>query len=345
MRNLQEVGLNVKPPDLALVADVGGTNLRFALARRADNGEPLIAGSIAQFPVAQFGSVVEAARHYLRGRADVPVRAVLAAAGPVIGGEVRITNNPWVIAAEQVRVALQLDGVRIVNDFAAMSAAIPQLRGESLRAIGGEPPPDIDFSTPRVLGVIGPGTGLGVGVLIIHDGGARVLETEGGHASFAPTTHEQAAVQRVLAERFGRVSNERLICGAGLLNIYQALCTLRGRPADAASPQAVSAAAEAGEDREAVRAAEVFAQILGGIAGDLVLSVGAWDGLYLAGGLVRPMLRWLAHGGFREHFESKGRFAAAVARVPTLAVVHEHAGLVGAAALALDARIDTVRRS
>jgi glucokinase len=335
----------VSPPDLALVADIGGTNLRFALAQRGRDGEALVPGSIAQLTVAQFGSVVEAARHYLRGRSDAPTRAVLAAAGPVIAGEVRITNNPWIIAAEQMRAALQLDSVRIVNDFAAMSAAIPQLRGESLRAIGFESPPDIDFSTPRVLGVIGPGTGLGVGVLLIRDDSALVLETEGGHASFAPTTNEQAAVQRVLTERFGRVSNERLVCGAGLLNIYQALCTLRGRPADAASPEAVSVAAEVGHDLEAVRAAEMFAEILGGVAGDLVLTAGAWDGLYLAGGLVRPMLRWLARGGFREHFDNKGRFAAAVARVPTLAVMHEHAGLVGAAALALDARIDTVRRS
>jgi glucokinase len=178
-------------------------------------------------------------------------------------------------------------------------------------------------------------------VLIIHDGGARVLETEGGHASCADDA-AQAAVQRVLVERFGRVSNERPVCGAGLLNIYRR-CTLRGRPAGAASPEAVCRRRSRGP--EAVRAADMFAQILGGIAGYLVLSVGAWDGLYLAGGLVRPMLRWLVHGGFREHFENKGRFAAAVARVPTLAVMHEHAGLVGAAALALDARIDTVRRS
>jgi len=334
----------VNPPDLALVADVGGTNVRFALARRGD-ADLLVPGSVAQFTVTQFGSMIEAARHYLHGRGATPRRAVLAAAGPVSAGKVRITNNPWVIAAGQVREALQLDGVRIVNDFAAMSAAIAQLRTESLQAIGAAPPLSIDYATPCVLGVIGPGTGLGVSVLIIRDGRALVLETEGGHASFAPTTSEQAAVQRVLAERFGRVSSERLICGAGLLNIYEALCLLRGRPAGAAGPEAVSAAAAAGEDLEAVSAAEMFAEILGGIAGDLVLSTGAWEGLYLAGGLVQPMLRWLAGGGFRRHFENKGRFAAAMARVPTVAVMHEHAGLVGAAALALDARLDTVRPS
>jgi glucokinase len=196
-----------------------------------------------------------------------------------------------------------------------------------------------------VLGIMGPGTGLGVGVLVVRDGRALVLETEGGHVSFAPGSAEQAAVQRVLARRFGRVSNERLVCGAGLLNIYQALCELRARPAIAGTPEAVSAAAEAGTDAEAARAVGMFTEILGAAGGDLVLTTGAWDGLYLAGGMVRPLLRWLEGGAFREQFRNKGRFAAAMERVPTIAVLHEHAGLLGAAALALDARIDTVRRS
>jgi len=328
--------------ELALVADIGGTNVRFALARAGDGGL-LLPGSIAHHAVAEFASLVDAARAYLAGRGAAPTQAVLAAAGPVTGGAVRITNNPWVVVAAEVRAALGLARVRIVNDFAAMSASIPALDGGALRALGTAGVPSLDLDTPRVLGVMGPGTGLGVGILVIRDGQARILETEGGHVSFAPTTAEQAAVQRLLAERFGRVSNERLICGAGLLNLYQALCTLRGRPAAAATPEAVSAAAAAGADPEAVRAAGLFAEILGAIAGDLVLLTGAWDGVYLSGGLVRPMLHWLGQPGFREHFEDKGRFAPAVARVPTIAVLHESAGLIGAAALALDARIDTVR--
>jgi glucokinase len=334
----------MQPQDLALVADIGGTNVRFALARHGDGG-PLLRDSIARYAVAQFGSLIDAARHYLRGRGAVPARAVLAAAGPVAAGEVRITNSPWTIIAGEVGAALGLHEVRIVNDFAAMSAAIPQLHAESLQVIGSAQPAAAGFSAPRVLGVLGPGTGLGVGLLIVREGRALVLDTEGGHVGFAPTTEEQAAVQRVLAERFGRISNERLVSGAGLLNIYQALCTLRGRTARATSPEAVSAAAAAGSDPEAVRAAELFAEVLGAIAGDLVLGAGAWEGIYLAGGLVRPMLPWLLRDGFRRQFENKGRYAAAVSRVPSAAVLEEHAGLLGAAALALDARVDTVRRS
>lgn len=329
---------------LALVADVGGTNVRFALARRA-GGALLVAGSVVQYTVAQFGSLVEAARHYLQGRSELPTRAVLAAAGPVADGEVRITNNPWVITARQVAAALHLEGVRIVNDFAAMSAALPVLPAESLRLLGSGALPAIDLTAPRVFGIMGPGTGLGVGVLVVRDGRALVLETEGGHVSFAPTDAGQAAVQRFLALRFGRVSNERLVCGAGLLNIYQALCELHSRPATAVTPEGVSAAAADGADAQAAHAVRMFVDILGAAAGDLVLTTGAWDGVYLAGGMVRPLLRWLEEGSFRRQFCNKGRFAAALERVPTLAVLHEHAGLLGAAALALDARIDTVRHS
>ena len=328
----------------ALVADIGGTNVRFALARRAGTAAPLL-DSVQSFAVAQFESLVAAARHYLQGANAAPRRAVLAAAGPVSGGEVRITNHPWVISAPRVAAELGLESVRIVNDFAAMSAAVAVLDPGALRSIGAGSARAIDLAAPGVYGIMGPGTGLGVGLLVVRDARAWVIETEGGHVSFAPTSPEQVAVQQALAARFGRVSNERLACGAGLLNIYQALCALAGRAPAAATPEAVSAAADALTDAEALRAVRMFVEILGAASGDLVLLSGAWDGLYLTGGMIAPLLRWLEAGSLRAQFENKGRFAAAMQRVPTLAVLHEHAGLLGAAALALDARIDTVRRS
>ncbi|MCC7462733.1 MAG: glucokinase [Gammaproteobacteria bacterium] len=330
----------------ALVADIGGTNVRFALAHGADADVALLMpGSVQSFAVVHFDSLVAAARHYLSGRNERPRRAVLAAAGPVSGGTVRITNNPWVIRASEVAQALALEAVRIVNDFAAMSAVLPALPVAALRAIGPPAVPAIDLGAARVYGIMGPGTGLGVGVLVVRDGRARVLETEGGHVSFAPATPEQAAVQRLLAVRFGRVSNERLVCGTGLVNIYHALCELAGRVPVAARPEAVTAAAAGGADPEALHAVRMLVEVLGAAAGDLVLTTGAWEGVYLSGGMVAPLLHWLEEGAFRTQFENKGRFADSLRRVPTVAVLHEYPGLLGAAVLALDERVDTVRRS
>lgn len=332
--------------EFALVADIGGTNARFALARRdADAG--LVPGSVAQYAVAHFATIADAMRHYLvdgpGAGIEAPGRAVLAVAGPIEGVEVRITNSPWVISAADLCSVFGFAQLRLINDFAAMSAAIPRMGAGALHAIGPLPPPLIDFAIPGVFGVMGPGTGLGVGVLVVNGGQALILETEGGHASFAPVTGEQVAIRQLLAARFGRVSIERLLSGSGLLNIHEALCALKGRTAAIDTPEEVTAAASASADAEAVHAVELFIEMLGDVAGDVVLTTGAWDGLFLSGGLVQPLLPWLERGAFRRHFESKGRRASTLARVPVMAVLHDHPGLVGAAVMALDPRVDTVR--
>lgn len=304
-------------------------------------------GSVAQYAVARFATIAAAMRHYLADgpAAGVPTpgRAVLAVAGPIEGAEVRITNSPWVISATELCGLFGFAQLRLINDFAAMSAAMTRMGPGALRAIGPLPPPVIDFARPGVFGVMGPGTGLGVGVLVVNGGRALILETEGGHASFAPLTEEQVAIRQLLAARFGRVSIERLLSGSGLLNTYEALCVLKDRVAAIDTPEEVTAAASVGTDAEAVRAVELFVGMLGDVAGDVVLTAGARDGLFLSGGLVQPLMPWLGRGELRRHFESKGRRASTLARVPVTAVLHDHPGLVGAAVLALDPGVETVR--
>lgn len=327
--------------DIVLIGDVGGTHVRLALCRAGGLG-PSLSESIARYEVAHFESLTAAVRHYL-GRMHLrPTRAVLAVAGPVAGGEVRVTNNPWSISAESIRREFDLHSVRLVNDFAAMSAGVVELPGEALQVVGPVQPRRLDDADAHVVAVIGPGTGLGVGLLLRAGDRWRVIETEGGHAGFAPTNEEEAEIWRILAGRFGRVSNERLICGPGLVNLYQAVCTMRGEIPVARVPEAVTAAAESGEVA-AKKAVEVFATILGGIAGDVALTSGARDGVYLAGGLVPPLLPWILRGGFRQRFEDKGRMSQWVAAVPTVAVTCTDTGLLGAGALAEGGRVVTVR--
>ncbi|MFA6985887.1 MAG: glucokinase [Arenimonas sp.] len=322
-------------PSLALLADIGGTNARFALAdcrRRA----PLLVESLRQFEVADFASLAHAARHYLDAvpmPGAQPEFAVFAIAGRIDGDEARITNHPWVISCSATKHALGLESLRLVNDFAAQAMAIELLTGDDLVVIGDAPwlPPSAVSGTYAVLG---PGTGLGVSSLIVRDGRCIALETEGGHVSFAAGTPEEAEILQCLSRRFGRVSNERLISGGGLVNIHMALSELAGEAAPALQPQEITAGAARGDAR-CRRAIDVFCAVFGAIAGDLALTLGAWDGVFLTGGLVPKLLPDLQLPSFRQRFEAKGRFAAAMARVPTIAVVHPHAGLLGAAAFAL----------
>jgi len=329
------------PGERVLLADIGGTNARFALAE-PDAPDPLMLESVREFAVADFPSLGDAARHYLDAIAPTPLddagirSGVFAVAGRVDGDEARITNHPWVISRSRIQQALGFDRLRLINDFASQAMSIVLLRGDALVAIGGASGQAFDRNRDRTYAVIGPGTGLGVGALIVRDGRTYPLETEGGHVSFPPGTPEEIDILERLSAQFGRVSNERLICGPGLVNIHRALSEIAGVDPGPMKPADITARAAQG-DRLCMRAVDVFCAVFGAIAGDLVLTTGSWDGVYLTGGLVPKMLTALQHSGFRQRFEHKGRFSATMAAVPTLAVVHPQPGLLGAAALAMHA--------
>ena len=327
--------------DAVLLADIGGTNARFALADCAARA-PLLDDSIQEYGVADFGSLAEAARHYLQATGTRPRAGVFSVAGPVLGDEVRMTNHPWVIAIAATRDALGLDTLQVVNDFAAQAMAVTALREDDVRVLGA---PSWRPLAPRdgTCVILGPGTGLGVGALVTRDGRGMAVTTEAGHISFAPTDARQVALLQVLARRFGRVSNERLVSGEGLLNLYLALGELDGVAASGApvtAPADVTAGARAGDPR-CQEAVALFCEVFGAVAGDMALAFAAWDGVFLSGGVVPHLLDALRAPGFRAKFEDKGRYADALAAVPTIAVVHPQPGLLGAAALACQAHAAT----
>ena len=321
---------------LALVADIGGTNARYAVCDR-NLAAPLLMDSVRQLAVADFPTLVDSARHYLQmtglppGAADSGVFAV---AGRVDGDQAQITNHPWLISRSATCAALGFDALALINDFTAQALATELLGGKDLVVVG-DAQPLPGAADCRTYAVIGPGTGLGVSALLLRDGRSYALETEGGHVGFAASTPEEAAILADLARDYGRVSNERLLSGGGLSNIHRSLSRIGrvGAP-ELLPPQIIVAGARAGEST-CRRAVEVFCEVFGTIAGDLVLTLGAWDGVFLTGGLVPRLLAELQASAFRQRFEAKGRFAAAMARVPTLAVVHPQAGLLGAAAFAV----------
>ncbi|MFC4729673.1 glucokinase [Coralloluteibacterium thermophilus] len=320
-----------------LVADIGGTNARFALAGGAVD-VPRLEESTRVLATADFPSLEDAARHYLDEVGVRPARAVFAIAGPVIDDRIRMTNCPWVMSLTDTRRALALDRLRTVNDFHAMARSVPLLRAGDLEVLGAPPAPEWGAAPlpDRMCAVMGPGTGLGVAGLVVRHGRAHALETEGGHVGFAPVDALEIEVLRRLMARFGRVSTERIVCGSGLVALHRALDEIEGRPAEDLEPRDVTARA-AGGDAAAVRTVETFCGIFGSVAGDAALMLGAFGGVYLPGGLVPHLLPWLREGRFRARFAAKGRFAEVLERTPTVAVLHPQPGLLGLAAIAADA--------
>jgi glucokinase len=320
------------PSPRFLVADIGGTNARFALAVPGAP-ERIDPASIEVLRVADFPTPVAAALGYLERQHARPAGAVLAVAGPTDGETAELTNHRWSFSADALRRALGTNAVRLINDFAAIAWALPDLGPDDIEPLG----PTyraVAADADRTLAVLGPGTGLGVAAVTLRNGAPLVLETEGGHASFAPVDAEEVAILGHLARRFGRVSWERLLSGRGLANIDAALRAIAGVSGEPLAPEAVTARAAAGEDPIAVHSVEVFCGLLGAFAGDVALLYGAWDGVFIAGGIAPTLARELAAGRFRKRFEAKGRFAARLATVPAALVVHRFPGLLGASGYA-----------
>ena len=311
---------------LALIADIGGTNARFALVDpRAAVPEILQAASLCN---ADFASLQHAATHYLRSVGVRPKRAAIAVASPVGSDEIRLTNRAWSFGREELRVALGLDELRLLNDFGAIGWAVPALRPEDRIALYGQ----VAGPLAGPVSLLGPGTGLGVGLLVgSQRDGWHVVETEGGHASFAPQDDEERRIADWFAARHGRVSNERLLCGQGLSQVDAILRDAAdGAATPLHDPADIVAAALAATDIPARRALARFCAVLGSVAGDYALLHGART-VVIAGGMVPRFVPFLRSSAFRERFLDKGRFAAMLESVAIHVVTHPHPGLLGAA--------------
>jgi glucokinase len=326
--------MNITAPEVRpwLVADVGGTNARFGLAQ-PDAPDLLDPESIRVVRVANFQTPSAAALHYLAEVRVRPVGAVLAVAGPTDGRTAQLTNHRWSFSASELQVAIDVGVVTLINDFAAVAYAVQALRPSELGPLGSA----VIGSTTgegRTFAVLGPGTGLGVAALTYRNGLPVVLETEGGHASFAPITADEVAILGELSRHFDRVSWERLLCGSGLANLRRSLSAIAGLPIEDLPPEAITAGAKRGDDPLSLRTVELFCELLGSFAGDVTLLYGAWDGVLLGGGLPQQLKPWLTAERFRRRFENKGRFATALARVPSATILHPYPGLLGAAGYA-----------
>jgi len=309
-----------------LLGDVGGTHARFGW-------QAAPAAAIEHVGIEScrdHAGLADAVRHYLgQWRLPAPAAAAIGIANPVGGDEVRMTNHHWRFSIRALRRELGLQRLCVINDFEALALALPTLDASALQAVGG------GVADPgAACAVIGPGTGLGMAGLL--PGGRHAITGEGGHATLAPVDDRDAAVIARLRQRFGHVSAERVLSGAGLVNLYAAVSALDEQAAQPLEPADVIRLGMDGSDAACRTAVDLFCGFLGSVAGNLALTLGARGGVYIGGGIVPRLGTAFAGSLFRSRFEAKGRFNGYLAAIPTWLIVAPQPPALRGASRALD---------
>lgn len=305
-----------------LVADIGGTNARFALVPTSGH-DPSHEHTLR---CADFADLAGAIRGYF-DIVDIGLveQAVIAVATPLTGDRVSFTNNHWSFSIEQTRLALGFDVLRLINDFTALALALPHLDLSEKRQVGA----GLAIADAPVA-LLGAGTGLGVSGLLRSPDGWIPIQGEGGHVALAPMTPREAAVLQRLWDQFDHVSAERLVSGPGMVLLHRTLAAIDGCDAGAGTSEAIVSAALGGDARCAATV-EMFCQLLGTVAGNLCVTLGARGGVFIGGGIVPALGDRFDESGFRARFEQKGRFADYVREVPTWVITARNPALRGAA--------------
>ena len=308
--------------------DIGGTHARFAVAQVAD-GRVEHLGEAVTMPTAEHASFQTAWEAFgTQLKRPLPDAVAIAIAAPVQGEVIKFTNNPWIIRPALIHEKLGVQHSILVNDFEAVGHAVAQAKGEHFLHLSG---PDVPLPSSGTISIIGPGTGLGVAHIWRDDGDYHVVATEGGHVDFAPLDGIEDAILARLRARYRRVSAERVVSGPGLVDIYETLAAIEGRPVLSLDDKALWALGTSGEDSLAAAAVDRFCLSLGSIAGDIALAQGG-QGVVIAGGLGLRLKDVLVRSGFAERFRAKGRFEAMMAALPVKLITHPQPGLFGAAA-------------
>lgn len=304
------------------VADVGGTNIRLALV---ENGKLQY---IKKYLCNQFETISHAINQYA---SDVGVdgfqHGCLAIACPVNHDLVKMTNHTWAFSKKVLQSDLALESLHVINDFSAVAHSLPNLSSGQVIQVGpGQP------VNKGNIAVFGPGTGLGVEHLTWTSDGWHMLDGEGGHVDFAPTSEQDIVVWRYVNAKNGRVSAEELLSGRGIVNIYLALSENAGVKPEFDDPADITKHALANTHKICVQAIEQFCRVMGSFAGNLALNLCTTGGIYIGGGIASRLGDFFIHSDFRHKFEDKGNFAGYVKNIPTYIINEPDHGLLGALA-------------
>ncbi len=317
------------------MADIGSTFARFALETAPGEFEHIV--SLRCDEHADFHAAVRA---YMDQLPKAPIaHAAVAIANPVDGDRVQMTNYHWSFSIEETRQQLGLETLVVVNDFTALAMALPRLRSSELRQVGGG-----EARPHSVMGLLGAGSGLGVSGLIPAGDGWVSLGSEGGHTTFAPRDDREIALLRFAWNEFQHVSFERLLSGPGLELIYRAMAAYLRRPPETLTAPEITARALEGSDLVCGETLELFCTLMGTVAANLAVTLGAHGGIYLGGGIIPRLGEYFDRSRFRERFEDKGRFSDYVSAIPTFVVTAEHATFTGTSAI-LEAQLRSLQSS
>jgi glucokinase len=307
-----------------VAGDIGGTHARFALAElRA--GEPPVLGAMRKYRTREHAGIASAWAQFARDSGgDLPRAAALGIAAPIDGEVLRFVNSSWEIGRDSLRGELGLDRLLLLNDFGAVAHAVAALPPAALAPLCG---PATALPSEGITTVIGPGTGLGVSILVRRGGEVAVVETESAHIAFAAQTEEEAALEQALRARYGRCSVERIVSGPGLLAIVEQFGGGARDPSQAGElwDQAVT-----GANPIAARALGLLVGCFAAAAGDISLAHGSMS-VVITGGLAARMQDRLRAPAFHARFVDKGRYRARMTRIPVMLCTEPEPGLLGAA--------------
>lgn len=310
-----------------LVADIGGTNARLATVTNVDSKLT----DVKVYSASDYPSLEHVVKTYLD---DFPQKRVttacFAVAAPVGQDSVAFTNNPWSFSIESLRRSLNLESLNLINDFEAVAWCLSSLRKDDTEELT----TGVPFNPLKPLAVLGPGTGLGVAAsLLSPDAHRAVLATEGGHAGFAPADDEQLQVWQYLSKKHGFVSREDILCGSGLLRLYEAVCAIKGYETNPKllEPSDITQGALEQNDPHCVNVLELFCAILGNVAGDVALQLGATGGVFIAGGIIPRFISFFKQSAFMENFLNKGSYRSYLESISCHVITTSQPGLLGAA--------------
>ena len=309
--------------NISLLADIGGTFCRFSII----HGDRPDLKDYKKIKCDDFDCLEDAIDWYLQEIKQQDIENIFfAIAAPIQGEIIKIVNNHWLVDRNKLINKFNLKYFKVINDFKSIAYAVIDLQEDDIESTG-EHSFALSEKTEYSLGIVGPGTGLGGSAVKKSKEGEFVSALELGHVGFSPQNQLQKELTEVLEKTHTRVINETLVSGPGIENTFEAILELNGQKVY--SMQSEDIFSNINNCKFASQSVDLFFEILGQVAGDFALSIGAFDGILLTGDLINNHLDLLKSSQFSKGFINKNDYSGLMKSIPTGVVRLSDMGLNG----------------